>query len=221
MENTTRMNKTTFFTSIATVWSILPSKVETNHVVWTTLFDLSIFIYHTTETSLFSSVNTCLCLWWRHSWLHRKAQTDYTFRIGVVPRVRTAFISTLHFINITCKQNCVSVPVSYPLFAAESGFLCSCQWKNPLCWSSPVLLWSYFNCLWSFHTCFCGCRLVHGRERIRPGVGTKGSPLHAHPQGEWHPLHRLPVLSVQPGRRQPWHAQRLYQGVWVCECVCE
>lgn len=58
----------------------------------------------------------------------------------------------------------------------------------------------------------CSCRVVHGGQRFGPCVGPEGPPLHAHPEGEWHPLHRLPLLPVQQRRSQPRHAQRLHQG---------
>lgn len=50
--------------------------------------------------------------------------------------------------------------------------------------SLPVLLASYFNWLWHFSSCLCGFRFIHGGERVWQGIGTKGSSLHAHPEGE-------------------------------------
>lgn len=60
---------------------------------------------------------------------------------------------------------------------------------------------------------FCFCRFVHGGERFRPGIRSEGSLVHAHPEGEWHPLHRLSLLSIQPRWSQPRHTQCLCQGV--------
>ncbi len=63
---------------------------------------------------------------------------------------------------------------------------------------------------------FSSSRFLHDGECFRSGIRSEGPPASAHAKRERHPLHRLPLLLVQPGWDKSWNPQCLYKsGRWT------